>query len=646
MMSVRKFVWIAGLFVAALAAPPAIRAAEECLSCHDSEDNVGDATLVVQAEAWDSTVHGAAGIACADCHAGHEEYPHPAADARASCASCHSDVTEGLAASVHGRPDAPDLKHPGCTSCHGPTHALRAHDDPVSPVHPARLPVTCGACHSDPEMGAKEGIRLVQPIAAYEASVHARAVAAGEHAATCSSCHGSHDIRPGEDPASRVNRANVPSTCAECHAEISATFAASVHGQAAARGIDESPVCSDCHGEHRILGPADKGSPVFASNVPKMTCGRCHGDLRVTEKFGLTDTAVTAFEDSFHGLAGRSGSVTVANCASCHGVHDILPSSDPRSHIAPANLAATCGNCHPGAGASFAIGEVHVLPGDKETAHPAVYWVRNAYLWLIWLTIGGMALHNLLDLRRKARTPFTRPIVPIADRRRRMSGGFRIAHGLLLTSFIALVWSGFALKYPEGWWARPLLAWEASFTVRGWLHRGAALVMLAAFAFHAVHVAIDRRARACIRNMMPTLHDVHELREKLMWYFGKRTGIPQSPPLGYAEKAEYLALVWGTLVMAVTGFILWFENWSLANLPKWASDVATVVHFYEAVLATLAIVVWHFYFVIFDPLVYPLDTTFLTGREAPGRMLERTAAVVEPKPRKDAKPKPDDTART
>ena len=99
-------------------------------------------------------------------------------------------------------------------------------------------------------------------------------------------------------------------------------------------------------------------------------------------------------------------------------------------------------------------------------------------------------------------------------------------------------------------------------------------------------------------------------------------------------------------VMAVTGFILWFENWSLANLPKWASDVATVVHFYEAVLATLAIVVWHFYFVIFDPLVYPLDTTFLTGREAPGRMLERTAAVVEPKPREDKKPKRADTART
>ena len=72
-------------------------------------------------------------------------------------------------------------------------------------------------------------------------------------------------------------------------------------------------------GAGRILGPADQGSPVYATNLPKMTCGRCHGDLRVTEKFDLKADAVQAFEDSFHGLAGRSGNRTVANCASCHG---------------------------------------------------------------------------------------------------------------------------------------------------------------------------------------------------------------------------------------------------------------------------------------------------------------------------------------
>jgi cytochrome b subunit of formate dehydrogenase len=77
---------------------------------------------------------------------------------------------------------------------------------------------------------------------------------------------------------------------------------------------------------------------------------------------------------------------------------------------------------------------------------------------------------------------------------------------------------------------------------------------------------------------------------------------------------EYWAFFWGTLVMAVSGFVLWFESWSLRLLPTWVLDAATAVHWYEAILATLAILVWHFYMVIFDPDVYPMDRAWLTGR--------------------------------
>jgi len=636
MTSLRSF--LSGTLVAGaalflhLTATPAL-AQDDCLSCHGSADDIGDAALAVDAARWAETVHGAAEIACTDCHAGKTDYPHAedAPSPSAACAECHGDVIESLASSVHAQ-KANGTPRPECADCHGKVHTLAPKDAALSPVNPRNLPQTCGACHADPDL-AGAGIKLVQPLAAYSASVHAKGVERGEHAASCNDCHGSHDILAGSDPRSTVARRNVPETCGQCHDEIAKVFATSVHGKAAAQGVRESPVCTDCHGEHRILGPGDKGSPVYATNVPLMTCGRCHGDLRVTEKFGLKANAVTAFEDSFHGLAGRTGSLSVANCASCHGVHDILPSSDPRSHVAPENLAATCGVCHPGAGRTFAIGAVHVLPGDKDTAHPAVYWVRSAYLWLIWLTIGGMAVHNFLDLRRKVLSPHPRLVVPRQERRMRLMLNFRIAHWMLMSSFLVLVWSGFALKYPDTWFAQPLLYFEDGIGFRGWLHRGAAIVMLAAFAFHAVHLAVDRRARACIRGMMPGFEDLHELREKIRWFVGKRPDMPRSPALGYAEKAEYLALIWGTIVMAVSGFILWFENWSLANLPKWASDVATVIHFYEAVLASLAIVVWHLYFVIYDPLVYPMDTAWIHGREAPGRAIERTAATIEPKPK-------------
>jgi cytochrome b subunit of formate dehydrogenase len=604
---------------------------EDCLSCHKTVEEVDDVELVVDQAAWARTVHGAAKVECLDCHADADGDPHTGVKAVTRCRDCHKRQVDGVRASVHAQDGPiPAKKHPRCVSCHGKVHAMAPMTERASPVHPTRLPETCGACHADPTLAAEAGVKLVQPIAAYNASVHAQALAEGADAASCSSCHGSHEIRAARDEESPVHRDNVAATCGNCHEEIAATFGASVHGQAAARHIREAPTCTDCHGEHRILGPGDKGSPVFATNVPKMTCGRCHGDVRLTEKFALKTTAVTAFEDSFHGLAGRTGNRSVANCASCHGVHDILPSSDPRSHVHPDNLAATCGGCHPGAGTSFAIGPVHVTASDRASAHPAVYWVRFGYLWLIWLVVGAMVVHNGLDLRRKALDSLPRPVLPLAARRVRMSVGLRVAHALVFASVTLLVWSGFALTYPDHWWARPLLAWEGQLAVRGWIHRGAALVLLGACAFHLVHLATDRRARACIAAMRPTREDWHELRERLRWYVGRRADMPRSPALGYAEKIEYLALAWGTVVMAASGFLLWFSTWSLAHLPAWVSELATVVHFYEAVLATLAIVVWHFYFVIFDPLVYPMDTAWITGREAAGRTLERRESVIDP----------------
>ena len=115
-------------------------------------------------------------------------------------------------------------------------------------------------------MAERAAFRRLQPLEAYRASVHARALANGDGGATCSSCHGAHAILPATDPDSSVARLRVPDTCGQCHGEIAAAFEASIHGLAAAGGISDSPVCTDCHGEHRILSPEEPGSPVFATN--------------------------------------------------------------------------------------------------------------------------------------------------------------------------------------------------------------------------------------------------------------------------------------------------------------------------------------------------------------------------------------------
>ena len=107
--------------------------------------------------------------------------------------------------------------------------------------------------------------------------------------------------------------------------------------------VSDAPVCTDCHGEHLILAPKQAGSLVNASRVSTVTCGRCHGEERLAVRYNLPTDVVPSYADSYHGLASREGSQTVANCASCHGVHNIFPPSDPRSTVNPANLPRPAG---------------------------------------------------------------------------------------------------------------------------------------------------------------------------------------------------------------------------------------------------------------------------------------------------------------
>jgi cytochrome b subunit of formate dehydrogenase len=113
--------------------------------------------------------------------------------------------------------------------------------------------------------------------------------------------------------------------------------------------------------------------------------------------------------------------------------------------------------------------------------------------------------------------------------------------------------------------------------------------------------------------LFPKAADAREALANFSYNVGLRSEPPGRSAHSYIEKAEYWAVVWGAIVMIVTGLMLWGNNLMLSLFPKTWLDVATSVHFYEALLATLAIVVWHFYAVIFDPDVYPMDTAWLTG---------------------------------
>jgi len=502
----------------------------------------------------------------------------------AGCSMCH-DQPKTIMGTAHAAV--------GCQTCH-PKHQVYPH--------PAGIPKpACASCHE--EVAAR-----------YRLGIHGELSAAGNAAAPdCTVCHGNvHEVKLAGTEAFRQA---VPKLCGTCHAGPFDQYEESVHGRAAARGIVAAPVCSSCHRAHMIQSPEAKTSSVFSTRIPE-TCGRCHGDVRLAAEFNFPRDSLVSYQNSFHGLALREGRETVANCASCHGYHLILRSSNPRSTINPANLPKTCGKCHPGAGANFAIGPIHFVPGQGEPV--PVYWVRAAYLTLIPIIIGAMLLYCTGDWLRKIVSLRLRPsgqrTIPARRGALRMYRFERIEHAILIVTFIVLAWTGFALKYPGRFWAEPLMAWESRFPgLRGAIHRGAAAAFIALGMAHLISLARNRNLREHWKQLWPRRGDFGEAAAGFAYNLGLRRTMPRRSPHSWVEKAEYWALVWGAVVMSITGVMLWANTLVLRWLPGVTLFVLTAIHFYEAVLATLAILVWHFYTVIFDPDVYPMDPSWITG---------------------------------
>jgi cytochrome b subunit of formate dehydrogenase len=213
----------------------------------------------------------------------------------------------------------------------------------------------------------------------------------------------------------------------------------------------------------------------------------------------------------------------------------------------------------------------------------------------------------------------------------RMTLNERAQHLNLAINFTILVITGFALSFPKAFWVSPITDVPAGMTIRGFLHRlcGVATVFLGGY--HILYCAFTKRGRGIIRDMIPGLKDAIDLWETLKnnLFINRPAKTLKMPRFNFREKLEYLGLIWGTLVMTVTGFILWFEVEWLKYFPKWTFDVARTIHFYEAILATLTIIVWHFYSVIFNPDIYPMSWAWITGDLTEHEMEEEHGLELE-----------------
>lgn len=262
-----------------------------------------------------------------------------------------------------------------CTNCHGDD--ILSSKDPKSSTYHLRLAETCLKCHGQ-----------TASVKAFADSIHGRALSRSGLivAPTCSDCHGAHDIRRPADPQSRVTKAHVPETCGKCHEGIEHQFGSSTHGQLLARGAGGGPACQTCHTAHAIQRAESIGWQLSVIGQ----CGTCHANR------------IATFRDTFHGQVTTLGFRTVAGCADCHGAHEILPASDARSPIAPANLVKTCGKCHENANENFVKFDPHADKSDRQRS-PVLYYTTKFMVVLLGGVFAFFGLHTTLWFSKELR---------------------------------------------------------------------------------------------------------------------------------------------------------------------------------------------------------------------------------------------------
>ena len=333
-------------------------------------------------------------------------------------------------------------------SVHGKLNCVDCHVTITETPHASKLPpAQCASCHE-------------KPAAQYAASIHGMSHKLGaSEAASCVSCHGSHDIAPVKQADSPVFKFNLSTTCGKCHDNPKLTadyrmgqqqsaghYLDSIHGRALVKmGLIVAPSCNDCHGVHDIKRSVDKDSHTNHANIAA-SCGKCHvgieetynksvhgqlllkGDQKgpvctdchsshdiekpATAHFkGLSDQScgkchqdrLAHYRETYHGKAMALGQPNVASdvaaCYDCHGHHDVFPVNDPRSRLHKDKIVGTCQQCHAGVNVGFTQFQPHANPLDK-----ANYPILNKVFWFMTTLLVGVfvffGLHTLLWLVR------------------------------------------------------------------------------------------------------------------------------------------------------------------------------------------------------------------------------------------------------
>ncbi len=363
----------------------------QCLECHQKPGLRADdgRSMYVNYQELGHSKH--VSVACSQCHSGvnvSHTRPCDAITNKVDCAACHAETVDRYNQSIHGVMFAKnDPDAPSCLDCHG-THSVLGKNNPNSRTFPTRVPMLCGECHRAGEKGAVRTKDGEDVVGHYIESIHGKGLLQSGLVVTaqCTDCHTAHDTQPKADPRSSIHEDNVSSTCGTCHHGIEEQFAQSIHSRLVNDTDKELPTCNDCHSAHTIRRSDNSG---FKLEIMDQ-CGRCHEDIAET------------YFDTYHGKVSQLGYTKTAKCYDCHGAHDILPPSNPKSHLSHQNVLETCQKCHPAANRQFAGYLSHATHHDPDK-YPYLYWAFWGMTSLLILTFILGGTHTILWLPRALR---------------------------------------------------------------------------------------------------------------------------------------------------------------------------------------------------------------------------------------------------
>ncbi len=182
--------------------------------------------------------------------------------------------------------------------------------------------------------------------------------------------------------------------CVGCHPAEYAAYKESIHGQnVIVKKAGDGPLCTDCHGTpHYIEARPSKESKVYLFNTVE-TCGKCHEEKQLAEKYGFSKLVMERYLESFHGRKLKLGHAGAPSCASCHGSHDIVSVKDPKSPVGTVEAKKkTCGKCHKGATDKFVAAITH------QPMHPIAHWTEIGLIVLTVSVFIFIITHVLLDI--------------------------------------------------------------------------------------------------------------------------------------------------------------------------------------------------------------------------------------------------------